>query len=175
VGSESDHTIVTNEDWEKALLLFEQLKLDEEEKYERGGLALRVLLLIQAARSTSVHAHGVASLVSALECLVIRSNEEIAHQFSERIAALVGSSLEDKFKIYTEAKKLYNARSDFFHGRTISDSPDLSKEQAETALQFIRSLIALDSESQLRFAFLFENLDDKHFRKKVMKYVFNGN
>lgn len=70
---------------------------------------------ISFSRTSIRYEEKILYYVSALECLM-GTTTEIAHQVSERVAFILGSSLEDRMDLYSLIKKSYNIRSKVIHG-----------------------------------------------------------
>jgi hypothetical protein len=82
---------------------------------------VRALRFITFARSESFLPVKISWYVGALETLFSTDHNEITHQISERVAKIMGGSIETKFQHYKLIKEAYNVRSGYVHGSGLSE------------------------------------------------------
>lgn len=104
----------------------------------------RSMYFVQSARDTSDLGNKIADYCSAFEALLATNPQELSHQLSERVAALLGDSPDEKWTIYREIKQAYQVRSKIVHGSGIK----ISKigellEISRTCDQRIRECVSL--------------------------------
>ncbi len=76
----------------------------------------RAIFLLQAARSESHLALKVTGYCICFETLVSTDNAELSHKVAERVAALLGTTTEDKLRVFRTIKRAYGVRSKTVHG-----------------------------------------------------------
>jgi hypothetical protein len=76
---------------------------------------------LEAGRRAMDPALRIMHGCSALESLLSTSKGELAHQLSERVALLVGSTPDHRRKIFSEMKAVYDIRSTVTHGAGLKD------------------------------------------------------
>ena len=104
----------------------------------------RANYFIQSARDTSDLGNKIADYCSAFEALLATNPQELSHQLSERVAALLGGSPNEKWAIYREIKQAYQVRSKIVHGSGIKTGKlDELLEISKTCDQRIRECVNL--------------------------------
>lgn len=107
----------------------------------------RAEYFIASARRHSIIPMKIMSYCNALECLFTTSKTEVNHKISERVAALLGSSLETRKNYFKIIKDAYNARSSIVHGQTLNKETDDSLCKLSSQLdEILRELIVGDNE-----------------------------
>lgn len=76
------------------------------------------------ARNNSAIPMKIVSYCTALECLFSTAKTEINHRIAERVAAMLGTSQEDKKDLFKFIKKAYDYRSTIVHGSNIKGSEE---------------------------------------------------
>lgn len=107
----------------------------------------RAEYFVISARRNAIIPMKIMSYCNALECLFTTSKTEVNHKISERVAALLGSSLESRKKYFKIIKNAYTARSSIVHGQTLSkESDDILSELSRELDKILRELIVGDNE-----------------------------
>lgn len=110
---------------------------------------------IAAARANNDVAMKIAFYCSALEALVSTSQQELSHQVSERVAALLVGPGQKRIKLYKRVKKAYGFRSKTVHGASFKKGEIESLRDCSSDVDSIcRALYYLyfDSASSFRSA-----------------------
>lgn len=76
----------------------------------------RAMAFISAARSTSSLSVKIANYCSALESLLITATTELNYRLAQRVAWLLGASIEERHKLIQQMKDCYDFRSKVVHG-----------------------------------------------------------
>ena len=84
----------------------------------------RAMSFLQATRTSGDLALKIVFYCTALEALFSTSNEEVAHQISERLALFIGKDGEEQQTIYLNTKRLYTLRSRAVHGSPVPIKDD---------------------------------------------------
>jgi len=79
---------------------------------------------ITIARSNSVIALKIYNYCTALECLLNTDANEITHKISERVALLLGDTINERIGIFKKMKDAYSIRSKSTHGKPINKTDD---------------------------------------------------
>lgn len=79
----------------------------------------RAFYFTVVARSSSVMPIKIVNYCNALECLFTTGKSEVNHKIAERVAIMLGTSVESKKALFQLVKKAYNIRSDMVHGQAI--------------------------------------------------------
>jgi hypothetical protein len=96
--------------------------------------------LLVAADCQSSDAIGLSLSITAIETLLAKDNNSIAHSVAECFANLFEPDLKERYKAFAFAKKLYNQRSRVLHGEDI----DLSgAERSQARLCAAAAMIAI--------------------------------
>ena len=109
----------------------------------RTGIAFSHL---QTARSSDDLAIKVAHYCTFFEAILSTSTSELSHQVAERSALLLGTTKEEKIKIYKEIKNAYGVRSRIFHGERVSrkqlkDIAEVSKFTDDIARKLMNKIL----------------------------------
>lgn len=110
----------------------------------------RALTWINAARGSPINSIRVANFCTAFETLFSTTQNEIAHQLSERIAIFLHPEKQERLETYQSLKRAYELRSRIIHGSTTSESvmknPVVIASQCEDfARKIISKIIENDS------------------------------
>ena len=69
---------------------------------------------------------GIVNIVTAFESLLLpNANTELGHKLAERTALLIGSTYDERVRIFRDMKRVYRARSKLVHGEKLGK---MSKE-----------------------------------------------
>lgn len=89
----------------------------------------RAFFFIRAGRASVHQSVKIANYCSALEALMLGSgSSELTFRLSQRVAWLLGESVEERLKLFDQMKTAYDIRSKAVHGST------LSQQKVETNL-----------------------------------------
>ena len=91
------------------------------------GQKIHAWMHILFARSSAAIPIKMLMYVTAMEAMVSTSPIELSHQVSERVALLLGNTIEEREQVYKNIKKAYGYRSKVAHGEPLKGSEsDLS-------------------------------------------------
>ncbi len=97
----------------------------------------------QAARTANDTAGCIATYCTAFESLAGSSDSELTHQLSERVAYLLGGTVDDRLTIYRTMKKAYRIRSQVVHGESIDTKKQAEIVTLSVALdEYLRKILA---------------------------------
>jgi hypothetical protein len=101
---------------------------------------------VSIGRNQSILPLKIFNYCTALECLFTTDNTEVSHKNAERVAALIGTDLENKIKIYSTVKKAYGVRSKLTHGQAVNNNIDDLKILARDLDYILREIFKKDLE-----------------------------
>ncbi|MFW3577795.1 hypothetical protein ACN9KL_05080 [Vagococcus fluvialis] len=133
----------------------------------------KALLFVIEARKTTFLPSKIASYSSGFEALISTSKEQITVNIAERIANLLGNSLEEKKEIFKKVKDIYSARSNYIHGTDYSERKNKKLESlSQEADNLLRKLIVLFLENDKFYSLRWKNDTelDQWYREN---YIFN--
>lgn len=117
---------------------------------------------LQAARTTLDIAMKIAQYCSGLEALVSTSQQELSHQVSERVAALLVGPGAKRVAIFKLVKKAYGFRSKTVHGASFTPAEVAQLcDCAKIVDQLCRALQALYFDSDPSFRSAVEGKDEQ--------------
>ncbi|MGV2484793.1 UNVERIFIED_CONTAM: hypothetical protein FOS07_12145 [Bacillus mycoides] len=79
----------------------------------------RAMYFTVGARSSAVMPRKIVNYCNALECLFTTGKSEVNHKIAERVAIMLGTSVESKKALFQLVKKAYNFRSEMVHGQAL--------------------------------------------------------
>lgn len=95
-----------------------------------------------AARNNAALPMKVLLYCTALECLFSTAKTEINHRIAERVATMLGTSVEDKKDLFKFIKTAYNYRSIIVHGSNIKGSEETITQISVRLDDILRQLLA---------------------------------
>ncbi|MCS0824606.1 HEPN domain-containing protein [Cytobacillus firmus] len=104
----------------------------------------RAMGFTSSARNESILPMKIFNYCTALECLFTTDNAEISHKNAERVAALLGSDIEIKMRIYSTVKKAYGVRSKLTHGQPVNNNIDDLRKLASELDNILREIFKKD-------------------------------
>lgn len=128
----------------------------------KGSLRFqRFQYFLGAARESGDVAMKIAQYCSGLEALVSTSQQELSHQVSERVAALLAPPGPDRISYFKLVKQAYGYRSKAVHGSSFkpTDVGQL-RDCSKKVDQIYRSLFALYIQEDERFRTAVEGTDE---------------
>lgn len=136
---------------------------DEATLLSKGSLRFqRFEYFIGAARASVDVAVKIAQYCSGLEALVSTSQQELSHQVSERVAALLAGPGEKRIAIFKLVKKAYGFRSKTVHGASFKNAEINQLRDCATYVdQLCRALQVLYFDSDPAFRSAVEGKDDQ--------------
>jgi hypothetical protein len=87
----------------------------------------RARFFVSAARTSAKLSVKIANYCTALEALLSTSPNELTYRLSQRVAWLLGKSVEDRHKLFEQVKDAYEFRSKVVHG-SYSSEKKLNKD-----------------------------------------------
>lgn len=113
----------------------------------------RSMSFVFSARNQSILPLKIFNYCTALECLFTTDNTEVSHKNAERVAALLGTDIDNRMKIYSEVKKAYGVRSKLTHGQPVNNNIDELKSLARELdhilrVIFSKNLVEFDSNNK---------------------------
>lgn len=119
-------------------------------------------IYISFARSASAIPVKILMYVTAMEALVSTASSELSHQVSERVAILLGETVEERKEIYATVKKAYGLRSKAAHGEAlkgkVEDTTPLLIQLDEYLRQMMHLEAPFEMEPQKIDEFFLDNL-----------------
>jgi len=116
--------------------------LREEKKSEFQKAVFDSLLLYSRSSTFVEPADKLVYILAALEGILIKGTEPIQQNLGERMAMLVGKSLEERKRVIANLKEVYKIRSAFIHhAQTVSDTELLSEFMPHAAIAIITIMI----------------------------------
>jgi hypothetical protein len=133
----------------------------------KGSLRFqRFLYFLGAARESTDVAMKIAQYCSGLEALVSTSQQELSHQVSERVSALLAPPGPDRISKFKLVKQAYGYRSKAVHGSSFSHADVNQLRDCSKAIdQIYRVLFSLYFQNNGRFRASLEGTDENvtHF------------
>ncbi|HHT7066894.1 HEPN domain-containing protein [Bacillus thuringiensis] len=88
-------------------------------KNKKSKRMMRAMYFTVGARSSAVMPRKIVNYCNALECLFTTGKSEVSHKIAERVAIMLGTSVESKKDLFQLVKKAYNFRSEMVHGQAL--------------------------------------------------------
>lgn len=101
----------------------------------------RVSYFLALARKSAVTPMKIIFYCSALECLFTVDSTELTHKIAERVAAMMGTTKDEKKEIYQLVKKAYGYRSTIIHGSSLKGKEDELKVISQNVDNILRKII----------------------------------
>lgn len=141
----------------------------------KGSLRFqRFEYFIDAARDSVDVAMKIAQYCSGLEALVSTAQQELSHQVSERVAALLAAPGRQRLPIYKLVKQAYGYRSRAVHGASFKVADiDQLRDCATRVDQICRELSFIYFGPDARFRDAIES-SDQHATDFFMEALFEG-
>lgn len=133
----------------------------------------RFMHYIQAARNESYLPLKIAHYCTLLETLLSTEKQEITHIIAERVAKLIGSSIEERLETYKFIKTAYGVRSATVHGSKV-DKVNRNTEKLKIISGRLdgilrRLLVMILADEEIRKIY-FDDDDDK-LRQWLLKVI----
>ncbi|KQN24032.1 hypothetical protein ASF00_17675 [Sphingomonas sp. Leaf34] len=141
----------------------------------KGSLRFqRFEYFIGAARDSMDVAMKLAQYCSGLEALVSTAQQELSHQVSERVAALLAGPGGQRLPIYKLVKQAYGYRSKAVHGAPFKSADVNQLRDCATGIdQICRDLTLLYFGTDARFRDAIES-SDQHATEFFLEALFEG-
>lgn len=81
----------------------------------------RALLFARSARTSSHLSIKIANYCSALESVLVSTPTELTFRLAQRVAWLLGATIEERQSLFRQLKSAYDIRSTAVHGSSMSD------------------------------------------------------
>lgn len=115
-------------------------------KKKKSDRITRAFYFTASARKSSIYPMKIVFYCTALECLFSTSTSEITHKIAERVALVIGNSVEDRKRLFKFIKTAYSIRSTLVHGASLSGDSESFKEVANNLDNILRELITNKSD-----------------------------
>jgi len=106
----------------------------------------RATYFTMAARNNSTLPMKIVSYCTALECLFTSGNSGVSHRIAERVAAMLGTSGEEKKDLFKLVKKAYGHRSTIIHGSSLKGNDEGLIDLSLGLDEILRDLIVAEHE-----------------------------
>ena len=114
-------------------------------KEAKMGRKMYAWIYISFARSASAIPVKILMYVTAMEALVSTATIELSHQVSERVAILLGKTVDERKEIYTTVKKAYGYRSKAAHGEALKGKVEDTTPLLIQLDEYLRQLMHLET------------------------------
>lgn len=158
----SDMFVINSEDISPEIENYKDATQDHFWKKNKVERKLRAWGYILLARSQSQPPLKMMLYTMALESLLGTSTTELSHRLAERSAIMLGTTTEERIKIYATIKKSYDNRSTIAHGDLLKDDSDF-EDRVVKMDNYIRQLMSYEEPYNMNNADI-----DKFFMDKIM-------
>lgn len=115
-------------------------------KYSKSHRIQRAYYFVLNARGSAILPMKIVSYCTALECLFTSSKSEINHKIAERVACLLGDTIEERKRLFKLVKKCYDVRSTIVHGSSLKGESEDLKHLSQDLDIILRKLLSEDNE-----------------------------
>lgn len=158
----SDMFVINSEDISPEIENYKDATQDHFWKKNKVERKLRAWGYILLARSQSQPPLKMMLYTMALESLLGTSTTELSHRLAERSAIMLGTTTEERIKIYATIKKSYDNRSTIAHGDLLKDDSNF-EDRIMKVDDYLRKLMSFEEPYNMENAEI-----DKFFIGKLM-------